>query len=68
MTNLLKFRVGNIGHACYLAVGVWLLNFCHSFSNFLGTFSSKMEFLRKWKKFFENRERRREKNGGWMKI
>jgi len=36
MTNHSKFRVGNIGHSCYFAVGAWLSNFCHSFSNPLG--------------------------------
>jgi len=33
MTNRSKFRVGNIGHACYFTVGVWLSNFCHGFSH-----------------------------------
>jgi len=52
MTNRSNFRVGNIGHTCYLAVGAWLSNFCHSnfchsFWNPLGTFSSKMESLQK---------------------
>jgi len=38
MTNCSKFRVGNLGHSCYFPVGAWLLNFCNSFSNTLGTF------------------------------
>jgi len=33
MTNRSKFRVGNIGHAGYFAVGKWLSNFYYSFSN-----------------------------------
>jgi len=40
MTNHLKFRIGNIWP--------WLSNFCHGFSNPLGTFSSKKESL--WKR------------------
>jgi len=48
MTNRLKFRIGNIGHACYFAVGALLSNFCYSFNNPLGTFKYKMESLQKW--------------------
>jgi len=33
-------------HGYCLAVGAWLSNFCHGLLP-LGTFSSKMEFLRK---------------------
>jgi len=43
MTNHSKFQVGNIEQTCYFAVGAWLSNFSHGFSNPLGTFSSKME-------------------------
>jgi len=50
MTNRFKFRVGNIGHGRYIFIGAWLLNFCHGFSNSLGTFSSIMEPLRKQSK------------------
>jgi len=46
MDNHSKLRVGNIGHGRYFVVGVWLSNFCQSFGNPLGTFSSKMESLR----------------------
>jgi len=46
MTNRSKFRGGNIGHGRYFVVGAWLSNFCQSFSNLFGTFSSKMESLR----------------------
>jgi len=43
MTYCLKFQVGNIVHACYFAVVIYLSNFCHGLSYLLGTFSSKME-------------------------
>jgi len=50
MKNRSKFQIGSIGHGCYFIVGTWLSNFCHSFSNPMGTFSSKMESLRKREK------------------
>jgi len=49
MTNFLKFRVGNRGHTCYFAVGTWLSNFIHSFSNPLGTSVQKWSL---YKNFF----------------
>jgi len=38
MTKRWKFRVGNIKHTCYFAVGAWLSNLCKSFSYPLGTY------------------------------
>jgi len=35
-----SFKLENIEHACYFAVGVWLSNFCHGFRN---TSSSKIQ-------------------------
>jgi len=39
MTNCPKFQeLENTEHGCYFIAGAWLLNFCHRFSNPLGTF------------------------------
>jgi len=64
MTNCSKFRVGNIGYACYFAVGAWLSNFGRSFSYPLGTFSSKIESLRQWGNVLRIGEEGERKNGG----
>jgi len=58
-TNCSSFNLENIGYACHFAVGAWLSNFCRS--NPLGTFSSKMESLQKWKEVLRIGEERREK-------
>jgi len=63
LTNHSSFELENKGRACYFAISTWLSNFCHGFSNHSGTFSSKRESL-----LFENRGRRRKKNGGRLKI
>jgi len=64
-TDVCKFQVGNIGHTCCFAVGAWLSNFCHGFNYCLGTFSSKMESLRKRGKVLRIGEECERKNGGW---
>jgi len=66
--NRSKFQVGNIWLASYFSVGTWLSNFCHSFSNPLGTFSLKMESLRKLKKVLRIGEEGVRKNSGRVKI
>jgi len=53
MTNSSKFRVGNIGPACYSAVGAWLSNFCT-----LGASSVKNGVSTKKERSFENRGRK----------
>jgi len=68
MTNLLMFREENMGHTCYLAVSTWLLSFCNSFSNHLGTFSSKMKSSQKREEVFRIRNERWKWNGDWVEI
>jgi len=55
-------------HGFYFVVGAWLSNFCHSLSNFLSTFISKMEFLQKWEKVVRIRKESEEKYGGRVKM
>jgi len=50
ITDLSSFELVNTGYGYYFVVGAWISNFCHGFRNFLGTFSSKMKFLRKREK------------------
>jgi len=57
MTNCSSFELINTGNGYYFVVGSWLSNFCH------GTFSSKMESLRKKWRSFENRGRNVRKKG-----
>jgi len=54
MNNSSHFHVGNIKQGYYLVGGAWLSNFCNCFSNHLGTYSSKMETLRKLNKSCES--------------
>jgi len=51
MIRCAQFRK-NKGHACYKAVGAWLSNFCHGFSNILASVQ-KWSIYESGKKFWE---------------
>jgi len=50
MTNLSSFKLENIGHTCYFAVGIWLSNVCHGFSKLYEKGKSCENQGRRWEK------------------
>jgi len=68
MTNHSSFVLENKGRTCYFAVGAWLSNFGHGFSNPLGTFSLiKWNLYKNGETFWES-GRRWEKMAAWWKY